>query len=73
MDQQAAAVLHDLTLAAVLRRYGLTDRHALRHVERVYREEYLLVRDLPLADGLEHIAKIAAMELGRPWRSQPRT
>ena len=72
MDSLAAMRLHDAAFRAVLVRYGLTglDGAEIRHVQQVYADEYPLVKDLPLADGLEHIGKIAAQELGR-WRASP--
>jgi hypothetical protein len=72
MDRWAAMAAHDAALSAVLDRYGLTDRIGARHLLSVYEDEYPLIKDLPLAAALDHVGQIAAMELGRPWRSPPR-
>jgi hypothetical protein len=72
MDTRAARLAHAAALGAVVERYGLTDPVGKATVRRIYADEYALVKELPLEAALEHIGKIAAMELGR-WHSQPRT
>jgi hypothetical protein len=67
MDQRAARLAHDAALQAVVERYGLTDPVGRATVRQIYRDEFALVRELPFERALEHIGKIAAMELGR-WR-----